>query len=91
MINGDERRMVMYPCRNNTELNFVALHPTVESSGTSDDWNAAGSKDMLLKAFETFSGGLQALLLKTQKDTVKVWQLLDLEPLSHVSCCYSIR
>jgi len=77
--------MVMYPCRNNTELNFVALHPDAESSGTSDDWNAVGSKDTLLKVFDSFSNDIKTLLSKAHEDTVKVWKLLDLEPLSHVS------
>jgi hypothetical protein len=85
MINGDQRRMVMYPCRNNTELNFVALHPDSESSGSSEDWNAVGSKDSLLKVFEQFSDDIKALLSKANEDTVKVWKLLDLDPLSHVS------
>ncbi len=88
MINGDARRMVMYPCRDNTELNFVALHPDTESSGTSDDWNAVGSKDALLKVFDQFSDDVKTLLSKAHKDTVKVWKLLDLEAISHVSCCH---
>lgn len=84
MINGDQRRMVMYPCRNNTELNFVALHPDAESQADSEDWNASGSKEALLKVFESFSPDITALLKKAKEDTVKVWRLLDLEALSHV-------
>lgn len=25
---GDDRRMVMYPCSNNTMMNFVGIHPS---------------------------------------------------------------
>lgn len=25
---GDDRRLVMYPCENNTIMNFVAIHPS---------------------------------------------------------------
>lgn len=28
MFLGDDRRLVMYPCSNNTTMNFVAIHPS---------------------------------------------------------------
>jgi len=34
---GDDRRIVMYPCRNNELLNFVCIHPDPESHATEGD------------------------------------------------------
>jgi hypothetical protein len=31
---GDDRRLIMYPCSNNTFMNFVAIHPSSLSAGT---------------------------------------------------------
>lgn len=85
MISGNERRLVMYPCRSNTELNFVALHPDNESEVTSEDWNEAGSKPTLLKVFGDYSDDVKALLEKVNPETLKLWKLLDLEALDRVS------
>ena len=30
---GDDRRLIMYPCSNNTFMNFVAIHPSELSAG----------------------------------------------------------
>ncbi|KAH8679510.1 hypothetical protein BGZ60DRAFT_467666 [Tricladium varicosporioides] len=81
MISGNERRLVMYPCRSNTELNFVAMHPDNESEVMSEDWNEAGSKSTLLKVFEDYSDDVKALLEKVNPETLKLWKLLDLEAL----------
>lgn len=29
---GNNTRLIMYPCNNNTMMNFVAIHPTEESA-----------------------------------------------------------
>lgn len=29
---GGNKRIIMYPCNNNTIMNFVAIHPSEESS-----------------------------------------------------------
>jgi len=85
MLSSDDRRLVMYPCRNNTEMNFVALHPDSESDGISEGWNEVGSKKVLLKVFDEFSDDVKALLQKAHPDTVKLWKLLDHEALPYVS------
>jgi hypothetical protein len=85
ILSSDDRRLVMYPCRNNTEMNFVALHPDSESDGTSERWNEVGSKKVLLKVFDEFSDDVKALFQKAHPDTVKLWKLLDHEALPHVS------
>jgi hypothetical protein len=34
---ADDRRVVCYPCNNNTTLNFVLIHPDSESHATQSD------------------------------------------------------
>jgi 2-polyprenyl-6-methoxyphenol hydroxylase-like FAD-dependent oxidoreductase len=34
---GEDRRVVMYPCMNNTMMNFVLIHPTAESQADTGD------------------------------------------------------
>lgn len=36
IIYGSDRRVVIYPCVNNTMLNFVCIHPKEESDASSD-------------------------------------------------------
>ncbi|CZR51361.1 uncharacterized protein PAC_01236 [Phialocephala subalpina] len=78
MVYGEEGRLVLYPCRNNTELNFVAMIPDYESGAENNTgWNQAGSKAVLLRLFDGFSDDIKALLEKAPEDTVKLWKLLD--------------
>jgi hypothetical protein len=37
MWNGDDRRIVMYPCNQNEMLNFVCIHPDSESHADAND------------------------------------------------------
>jgi hypothetical protein len=84
MINGEERRLVMYPCRNNSELNFVAMAPDYEVAVSGEGWNQSGSSELLLKVHEGYSDDVKALLRKAQPSTIKLWKLLDHEPLPSV-------
>jgi 2-polyprenyl-6-methoxyphenol hydroxylase-like FAD-dependent oxidoreductase len=34
---GEDRRVIMYPCINNTMMNFVCIHPSVESDADTGD------------------------------------------------------
>ncbi|KAL1636380.1 hypothetical protein SLS58_009873 [Diplodia intermedia] len=81
IIYGSDRRVVIYPCVNNTMLNFVCIHPKEESDASSDDWNRVGRKSKLLEVFNKFDPDLVTLLDKAEDDTLKVWELLDMEPL----------
>ncbi|KIN09142.1 hypothetical protein OIDMADRAFT_150275 [Oidiodendron maius Zn] len=83
LMYGDSHRIVMYPCRNNTELNFVCLHPDEESEGKDDDWNQSASKDLVLKIFDEYPADVKALLAKVQPETIKLWKLLDLAALTN--------
>ena len=85
ILYGNTRRIVIYPCRNNTELNFVCLHLDEESGINSDDWNQAVSKDLVLKVFDEYTDDVKALLAMMDPDGVKLWKLLDLPALDTVS------
>ncbi|KAB2578789.1 FAD binding domain containing protein [Lasiodiplodia theobromae] len=81
IIYGSDRRVVIYPCVNNTMLNFVCIHPKEESDASSDDWNKTGKKSKLLEVYSKFDPDVVALLDKVDEETLKVWELLDMEPL----------
>lgn len=83
MIIGDKRRVVVYPCVNNTLMNFLLIHPSDESKSNSPEegWNQAGNKDRMLEIGSNFAPNVQALLRKAPEDSLKLWTLLDMEVL----------
>ncbi|ETS85199.1 hypothetical protein PFICI_03224 [Pestalotiopsis fici W106-1] len=75
---GKHRRLVIYPCsRNNTELNFVCLHPDTESQDSVEGWNNTASVEHLVKVFSEFYEPMRELLSKADADTLKLWRLYD--------------
>ncbi|KAL2783945.1 hypothetical protein BJX66DRAFT_330328 [Aspergillus keveii] len=74
---GTYRRLVIYPCRNNTELNFVCLHPDRESEGSTEGWNNAASLDQVLKVYDEFCPAMKALLRMVNPEDIKLWRLLE--------------
>lgn len=72
---GEDRRIVIYPCRDNTLLNFVCIHPDSETSGSSDSWNDGGSKEDLIACYKDFYPPLIDVLKKATD--IKLWKLLD--------------
>ncbi|KXJ85365.1 hypothetical protein Micbo1qcDRAFT_154287 [Microdochium bolleyi] len=79
---GSNKRIIMYPCNNNTIMNFNAIHPSEESAHakkSGDDWSGGGSKDALLATYKEFPPAVQALLQLVDGDSVKAWTLLDME------------
>ncbi|KAL1870818.1 hypothetical protein VTK73DRAFT_2410 [Phialemonium thermophilum] len=78
---GSDRRVVMYPCSNNTQLNFVCIHPREESNAKPDDWSSGANKAKLLEVYRDFHPALLALLSKANPQTLNVWELLDMDQL----------
>lgn len=72
---GEDRRIVIYPCRDNTLLNFVCIHPDSETSGSSDSWNVGGSKEDLISCYKNFYPPLVDVMKKATD--IKLWKLLD--------------
>ncbi|KAL5351159.1 hypothetical protein ACLOAV_003010 [Pseudogymnoascus australis] len=81
LLYGTDRRIVIYPCRNNTLMNFVALHPDEETEAEGDDWDQAASKDTMLSCFSSYPEDVRTLLAKASAETIKLWKLLDHEEL----------
>ena len=50
IIMGQEKRVVVYPCRDSTLLNFVCMYPAVENSETASGKNLATTYPKLLRA-----------------------------------------
>ncbi|KAH7146508.1 hypothetical protein EDB81DRAFT_842612 [Dactylonectria macrodidyma] len=74
---GKNRRLVIYPCRHNTELNFVCLHPDSDSQGSTEGWNNAASADHVLRVFDSYSKQVKALLSMADPASIKLWRLYD--------------
>ncbi|KAM0558078.1 hypothetical protein ACHAPJ_005245 [Fusarium lateritium] len=79
---GADRRVVMYPCDDNKMFNFVCIHPREESdAGSTEDWSTDANMPILLKVYRDFDPALLKLLGKAKPDSLKVWELLDMEVL----------
>lgn len=87
MINGKGKRIVMYPCRKNTALNFVIIHFDEEHGVSAKGWNQSASKETLLKVCDEYGDDVKALLGKVDPESIKIWKLLDLEALPYGSVC----
>ncbi|KAB8298738.1 hypothetical protein EYC80_000913 [Monilinia laxa] len=74
---GTDRRIVAYPCRNNTMLNLVAMHPEEETEASSEDWSQMASKDLMLCCYTSFTDDIRALIAKAAPEGIKLWNLLD--------------
>lgn len=75
-----DRKIVMYPCDNNTILNFVCIHPAELSDvEATAGYNTNASKEHLLEIFDGFEPVLKAFLSKAEPGTIKVWPLYDSE------------
>lgn len=83
MWDAPDRRVVIYPCSDNELLNFVCIHPdsitTIDAGG--DSYNQQIGKDTLLEVFKDFSPQVKAMLGKADPATLKLWPLLDMDPL----------
>lgn len=73
----------MYPTSNNSLLNFVAIHPEAESANETDGdtWGKTSNSEKMSHIFSSFDPALLKLLDKAAPESVKVWNLLDMEQL----------
>lgn len=86
MVMGRDRRVVVYPTSDNTLLNFVCIHPTAESQidaqdPGSGDWQNQGNISKMLEVYKDFEPAVIKLLSMADEETLKVWELLDMEQL----------
>ncbi|EFX04464.1 FAD-binding domain containing protein [Grosmannia clavigera kw1407] len=79
---GADRRVIMYPCDDNRQLNFVCVHPREETQVDNvADWNTGGNKAKLQEVYRGFDSDLLALLDLAEAGSLKVWELLDMDVL----------
>ena len=83
---GRDRRVVVYPTSDNTLLNFVCIHPTAESQIQSEepgsgDWQNQGNLNKMLEVYKDWEPAMLKLLSMADEETLKVWELLDMEQL----------
>ncbi len=76
---GDDRRLVMYPCSNNTMMNFVGIHPSELSASKGEGWSRGVAKEVLLDVYSSFEPTVRALLEMVDVGGLKVWTLLDMD------------
>ncbi|CAH0054427.1 unnamed protein product [Clonostachys solani] len=81
---GKNRRLVVYPCRsayflfsNNTQLNFVCLHPDTENETSSEGWNNSTTIEHVLKTFREYCESIRTVLGMADPETIKLWRLWD--------------
>ncbi|KZM19796.1 Salicylate 1-monooxygenase [Ascochyta rabiei] len=86
MMFGRDRRIVVYPTSDNTLLNFNNIHPTSDSQVISEapgsaDWQNKGNINKMLEVYKDFEPAVLKLLSMADEETLKVWELLDMEQL----------
>lgn len=77
LLYGGDRRIVVYPCKQNTSLNFVALHPDEESEASAEEWDQSASKETMLHCFRSYPEDVKAVLAKAAPEGINLWKLLD--------------
>ncbi|VUC30777.1 unnamed protein product [Clonostachys rosea] len=80
---GENCRLVMYPCVNNTLMNFGAIHPSYMSPAKGEDWDQEATKEKLLEVFGAFGPQVKEMLELADSTTLKVWSLLDMDRIPH--------
>lgn len=81
---GQDRRVIMYPCSQNQQLNFVCVHPHEESAASTQDkenWHAGANRQTLLDVYKNFDDSLLQLIGMADSETLNVWELLDMDVL----------
>jgi 2-polyprenyl-6-methoxyphenol hydroxylase-like FAD-dependent oxidoreductase len=79
---AEDRKIVMYPCADNTLLNFVCVHPAeLSDAAATAGYDTNASKEKLLEVFQAFEPAVQAFLQMAEPDTIKVWPLFDMTQL----------
>ena len=81
LVISDEKRLVIYPCRNATLINAIAIHDDTLSQKVQEGWSAdASTVEDLKNAFSDFAPVYHRLF--EAGEDIKLWQLLDHVPIS---------
>ncbi|KAL4878936.1 FAD/NAD(P)-binding domain-containing protein [Aspergillus karnatakaensis] len=77
---SQDRRLVVYPCREGRLLNVAGIHPSA-ATGTDvkeSSWLSGGNLEQLLDTYKGFSPELQAMCRKAED--LKLWSLASRTP-----------
>ncbi|KAL5337705.1 FAD/NAD(P)-binding domain-containing protein [Aspergillus crustosus] len=77
---SEDRRLVVYPCREGRLLNVAGIHPSEISGSDVKDasWLSGGSLEELIEVYQDFSPELQAMCRKAED--LKLWSLASRAP-----------
>ena len=77
---SNDRKVVIYPCKNNEILNFVCIHPAHESDPMIGE-SKERIKEGMLTIFSSFHPAMLKMLEKADPSTLSIWPLFDMETL----------
>ncbi|KAJ5098206.1 monooxygenase [Penicillium argentinense] len=75
---GQDRRIVLYPCRNGELLNVAGIHPSGTTPANDASWLDSGNMEELLATFSSFGPELQELCRLAED--LKLWSLASRSP-----------
>lgn len=71
---AEDRRLVVYPCREGKLLNVAGIHPSgLENTAKESSWLDSGSRKQLLQTYASF--GPELLEMCCAAEDVKLWNL----------------
>ncbi|KAJ5109584.1 hypothetical protein N7532_002229, partial [Penicillium argentinense] len=78
-----DRRLVAYPCSNNTIFNLCAFIPSSEGKAGAgeDNWQTVGDQQAIIQGFSGFAPAVERIVGHADQ-TLKVWDLYDMDPLA---------
>ncbi|KAJ4425075.1 hypothetical protein N0V82_000128 [Gnomoniopsis sp. IMI 355080] len=81
-VSGQDRRICMYPCSSGKLMNVVVFVPEDEVGEMKKGltgYDQTANKKQLMDHFRGFSPAVRRMLDKTSDDSVKMWNLLDMD------------
>ncbi|KAL4867119.1 hypothetical protein BDV12DRAFT_186885 [Aspergillus spectabilis] len=77
---SEDRRLIVYPCREGRLLNCAGIHPfdTSDTDVKESSWLSGGDLEQLLETYQGFSPELQAMCRKAED--LKLWRLASRTP-----------
>lgn len=78
---AEDIRLVCYPCDDNTNMNFVAIHPATRTDASGRDWNSGASKQLLESIYQDFGAPVRATVAHADPASVNLYPLMDMDPL----------
>lgn len=83
IVIGEEKRIVIYPCRRGELLNFACIHPDAARDGveSEEEWDANSTVASLTAAYSDFDTVFLRIFSLLSDADVKLWQLKDRGPI----------